>query len=189
MEWVFAIPGDQPQGRVQHCTASRLLRRPLGSCFTGCGKRSDRFSGPVEVDETYFGGREGNKHAHKKQRLGRGGFEKAVVAWGKGPRHRFGSALSEATDAKTLQGFVASHACDRLHWSMEPCCLSMRACAIAASHPGYREFHAETIPQAAVLYATSTSLSTASVDHIPPTRCGLVAGMIGKRLLYRDLVS
>ena len=33
------------------------------------GETAGLFQGPVEVDETYFGGREGNKHAHKKQRL------------------------------------------------------------------------------------------------------------------------
>ena len=37
------------------------------------------FAGPVEVDETYFGGSidRGNKHANNKQRLGRGGVGKA----------------------------------------------------------------------------------------------------------------
>ena len=69
------------------------------------------FAGPVEVDETYFGGREGNKHAHKKQRLGRGGVGKAAIA---GARDRATNEVRaeviEATDAKTLQGFVADHA-------------------------------------------------------------------------------
>ena len=69
------------------------------------------FAGPVEVDETYFGGREGNKHAHKKQRLGRGGVGKAVVAGAKDrATNRVRAEVVEATDAETLQGFVADHA-------------------------------------------------------------------------------
>ena len=69
------------------------------------------FAGPVEVDETYFGGREGNKHAHKKQRLGRGGIGKAVVAGAKDrATNKVHAEVVEATDAKTLQGFVANHA-------------------------------------------------------------------------------
>lgn len=38
------------------------------------------FGGPVEVDETYVGGRESNKHEKKKLKAGRGGVGKAVVS-------------------------------------------------------------------------------------------------------------
>ena len=38
------------------------------------------FAGPVEADESYFGGRESNKHESKKRRAGRGTAGKTAVA-------------------------------------------------------------------------------------------------------------
>ena len=71
----------------------------------------ENFTGPVEVDETYFGGREGNKHAKKKKRLGRGGVGKAVMAGAKDrATNRVSAKVVDATDVRTLQRFVADHA-------------------------------------------------------------------------------
>ena len=41
------------------------------------------FGGPVEVDETFIGGRDRNKHANKKPRVGRGPVSKTAVVGAK----------------------------------------------------------------------------------------------------------
>ena len=44
----------------------------------------EQFVGPVEVDETYMGGRERNKHSKNKKRLGRGRHRQASCRWREG---------------------------------------------------------------------------------------------------------
>ena len=70
------------------------------------------FDGPVEIDETYFGGKRKNMSKAKRRALkGRGAAGKTAVV---GAKDRATNAVIakvvKETDAETLQGFVADHA-------------------------------------------------------------------------------
>ena len=68
------------------------------------------FSGKVEVDESYFGGLEKNKHESHKLHQGRGATGKAAVV---GAKHRASNQVSakvvENPKRSTLHGFIEEH--------------------------------------------------------------------------------
>ena len=66
-----------------------------------------KFTGPVEVDETYVGGLEKNKHEDKKLRAGRGGVGKTpVLGMLDRDANQVKTQVAESTDGSTLKGFV-----------------------------------------------------------------------------------
>ena len=68
-------------------------------------------AGPVEVDETYIGGKRKNMPKAKRVRLeGRGASGKAAVVGAKDrSSKKVAARVVKSTDAETLQGFVVEH--------------------------------------------------------------------------------
>ena len=96
---------------VKQSTAWFMLHRIREAWSTGDGRP---FDGPVEVDETYFGGKRKNMSKAKRKEMadtGRGATGKtAVVGMKDRKSNKVTARVVEDTDAPTLQGFVANHA-------------------------------------------------------------------------------
>lgn len=69
-----------------------------------------KFKGPVEVDETFVGGLEKNKHADKRLHSGRGPVGKTpVVGVFDRATGKVKTEVVEGTDSGTLQSFIVRH--------------------------------------------------------------------------------
>ena len=179
-------------------------------------EKAQRFDGPVEVDETFIGGRERNKHGSKKLRAGRGTVGKTTVA---GARDRatgqVNARVVEATDRKTLHGFVSAHAAPGAtvytddHAAYRGMGYKHEAVRHSVSEYVRGQAHTNGIES---FWATLKRAYHGTFHHISPKHLqryvdefagkhgirdrhtilqmqSVVAGMIGKRLLYRRLVA
>ena len=85
------------------------LAHRLRKAFEGGGSI---FVGPVEVDETYMGGRRANMPKAKREQLtGRGAVGKTAIVGAKDrATNQVRAQVIERTDKATIHGFVAEHA-------------------------------------------------------------------------------
>lgn len=174
------------------------------------------FAGPVEVDETFVGGRESNKHAKKKLRLGRGGIGKTIVVGAKDrATNRVTAEIVPDTTRATLHGFVGSHAAPgatvytdeaggyrNMPFDHETVCHGVGEYVRNQAHVngmesfwallkrGYHGTHHHMSPKHLDRYVTEYSgrHNDREADTIDQMR-HIAQGMVGKRLKYEDLTA
>ena len=173
------------------------------------------FNGPVEVDESYFGGLERNKHESKKLRAGRGPVGKtAVVGMKDRITKRVAARVVDRTDKATLQGLVHEHAApgakvytdetgaykglenhETVNHSVGEYVRGMAHTngvesfwsTLKRAHKGiYHKMSAKHLQRYVSTFAGRQNVR--DMDTLQQMQ-HVVAGMIGRRLMYKDLTA
>ena len=178
------------------------------------GGTNGAFAGPVEVDETYIGGREKNRHQSQKHGTGPAAGKTIVVGAKDRATNQIAAEPIQRTDRETLHGFVADYA-------------APDAAVYTDDHPSYRGLKRHTAVRHSVGQYVKGQASTQGVEsfwsmvkrgyhgtfhHFSPKHLHryinefagrhnvrdrdmlhqmalLAAGLDGKRLCYRDLIA
>ena len=177
------------------------------------------FSGPVEVDETYMGGRRANMSNSKRKELagtGRGAVGKVAVVGAKDlASNRVAAKVVESTDKPTLQGFVSAYeapgatvytdeasAYEGMPFERESVKHSVAEYVRDMTHTNGVESFWSTLKRAHK--GTFHKMSPKHLDRYVQEFAGkhnvrnmdtaeqmanVAAGLVGTRLMYRDLIE
>ena len=196
-----------------------FMQQRIREAWTGEG--AAMMDGPVEVDETYFGGKRKNMSNAKRKALreaeaGRGAVGKTAVIGAKDrDSNRVAARVIESTDGPTLKGFVIDHAAPGAKVYSDD---AGAYAGIPFDHETVKhslseyvrgDVHTNGIEAlwAVIKRAQKGVYHKLSPKHLHRYIAGfaakhnirdndtldqmasVVAGMIGKRLMYRDLIA